>query len=128
MTKSDAQRFTELTGGIWHELLHSNSRICTCGLTGESQSLLFIHISESNPTYSNAADILNRMKEFCGEERYAKFIGTLPLTFIVDKLNPNEELTKKLFISFIDTYILNTPALLKKSVEFLEVYEKAQDK
>lgn len=78
-SKSDAQKFHELTG---LEL----------------------------PENYNAADILNRMKEFCREERYINFIKTVGE--IMAPHNYHEVIS-------ID-YILNPPALLQKAVEFLE--------
>jgi hypothetical protein len=83
MTKSDAQRFHELTG---------------------------LYLPE-NP---NAADILNRMKEFCEEERYIEFM--LSFTSFTDSRGYTTYMSP---ITFVNNYILNPSALLRKAVEFL---------
>ena len=66
------------------------------------------------PENYNAADILNRMKEFCGEEKYLIFISWLcsTLSFSIDNF--------RIVMDFINTYILNPSALLRKAVEFLK--------
>jgi len=113
---TDAQRFTELTGGKWHEININIPRLqCSCGKEwygGATTEELNKHLS-LNPTYSNASDILNRMKEFCGEEKYLIFISWLcsTLSFSIDNF--------RIVMDFINTYILNPPALLRKAVEFL---------
>lgn len=70
---------------------------------------------QPNPTYAHADEILKRMKEFCGEERYSSFIQYLQNRFEIKE--------------FISTY-LNVPVrtkdeilkmvLLQKAIEFLE--------
>lgn len=119
MTKSDAQIFTELTGGCWHGWERENilykkgldAKICKhCGI--------YWNIDLQNPTYSNAADILKRMREYCGEEKYKKFF-----TEIATKRN-GEYLELMTIYEFVATYILNPPALLKKAVEFLKGDER----
>jgi hypothetical protein len=71
---------------------------------------------DANPTYDNAADILNRMKDYCGEERYKIFINSF--TSYTDYRHWT---TYKPTIDFInEIYILNPSALLRKAVEFLQ--------
>jgi hypothetical protein len=116
---SDAQIFTELIDGKWHEAKLFQDGInykCSCGCLFYKERM-DNHIKESNPTYSNAADILNKMKEFCGEERYYTFIRKKGIG-IVRKLTDYPINVYNVFID--ETYILNPPALLKKAVEFLK--------
>jgi hypothetical protein len=108
--KSDAQRFHELTGGCWHEPIFLGSRICNkCGVLfaiGNANEP-FDDFDKVNPTYSNSADILNRMKEFCGEEKFEKFlyeIGWFKTT----------------------KYLFDCLALLDKAIEFLEQLKKGE--
>lgn len=115
--KSDAQRFHELTGGKLHyeiESIQKDYYYCSCGFVEKDRSAFNGHIAKHNPTYSNAADILNRMKEFCGEEKYLIFISWLcsTLSFSIDNF--------RIVMDFINTYILNPSALLRKAVEFME--------
>lgn len=95
MTKSPAQIFHELT--CKHRKEYKSCKECP---------LYSLPIIE----YSNAADILNRMKEFCGEEGYYNFTHKIVLVntgyIDIDK--------------FLDKYILNPSALLQKAIEFLE--------
>jgi adenine-specific DNA glycosylase len=98
MTKSDAQRFTELTCS--HKKDWPNCDDCPFRFKCKAEM----------PTYSNAADILSRMKEFCGEERFLDFIRQNGF---------DGENGDTIFIE-IDL-VLNPPALLKKAIEFLEV-------
>ena len=114
--KSDAQKFTELTGGCWHKISPFDSPLSIilsivdggkleqneyeCRMCGTK----YIH----NPTYTNAADILNKMKEFCGEEKYSEFIIELDLD------------GSGILESFINKFVLNHSALLQKVIEFLE--------
>lgn len=113
MTKSDAQRFTELTGGCWHSVVARGlENICSCGFKSYLIVSLDEHIEESHPTYS-AVDILKRMKEFCGEEKYRKFIRTKAIGLC--QLTDDEWI-----ISIYETYILNPALLLRKCIEFLE--------
>jgi hypothetical protein len=108
---TDAQRFTELTGGCWHEYdkIIGLYNKCSCGkICGNLDE----HIKQSNPTYSNAADILNRMKEFCGIDKYEDFICTIgSITPLFDEPP---------IYSIEEKFILNPAALLKKAMEFLE--------
>lgn len=109
MTDNYAKEFHEATakeGDCWHEWI--------TGVSPEIYLIVCKHCGEiytdynDNPTYDNPRDILNRMKEFCGEERYDEFIRWLQQThwFEIDE--------------FLETYILNPPALLKKAVEFMK--------
>ena len=124
MTKSNAQIFTELTtkdkNDVWHEvrkgsyqavdnmLIIDYKYICSCGLVGNYKQPLEIHCKNLNPTYPNAADILNRMRDFVGEDGYIQFV----IYLIIPKgMN---------YFTFIDQYILNPSALLEKAIEFLE--------
>jgi hypothetical protein len=104
---SDAQRFTELLGGCWHEWMDTTEvgLRCTCRMICGN---LDEHIKKSNPTYSNPKDILNKMKEFCGIHKFRNFIYQLSDDCCEDT------------IMFVETYILNPPALLRKAIEFLE--------
>jgi len=121
---TDAQKFTELTGGCWHEPeLSPYCRIITDDRYGgryQCTSYKCIKCGKEfklrdNPTYSNPADILNRMKEKCGEERVKEFVQKL----IIDSRLSGYDATS-LILWFIYKYILNTPALLQKAIEFLE--------
>jgi len=76
------------------------------------------------PENYNAADILNRMKEFCGEIGYKLFLCRLLYAESCwDDLTENDYDG----VIYVD-YVTDPPALIKKAVEFLEAYEKAQDK
>jgi len=96
---TDAQKFTELTGGKWENIIDG---VCDrCGT-----------VFYANPTYSTAADILNRMKEFCGVDKYENFICTVgSITPLFDEPP---------IYSIEEKYILNPSALLQKAIEFLE--------
>jgi hypothetical protein len=64
------------------------------------------------PDNYNAADILNRMREFCGEGKYREFI----LRVGTQSRDWNNNYTY-----YINTiYILNPSALLERAIEFLE--------
>lgn len=86
MTKSNAQIFTELTGGKWDE--------------------------ENCVTFLNAADILNKMKEFCGEERYKEFVNEY-----IGEISYDVEHNEIIYIN--EKYILTPSLLLEKAVEYL---------
>lgn len=126
MNKSDAQKLTELLGGCWHEVVARGlENICSCGFKSYLIVSLDEHIEESNPTYKNPKDILNKMKEFCGEERYIKFIRKISLKKHIDYAAYDEEPDKVSFVpmstyEFINAYILNIPALVTKAIEFLD--------
>ncbi len=117
MTKSPAQIFTELTGGCWHE---ANDCIlgvwtCSCGkkfYECEEEQLLE-HLQKENNLYSNPADILTKMKEFCGEEKYGEFIKFSLSSWII----PFKEGTR-VYINI--EYILNPTQLLERACEWLE--------
>jgi hypothetical protein len=121
--KSDAQRFTEMTGVCWHERdwskepsfwVGGNGWQCfTCRKCGQN---IPIDYDSKRPTYSNPKDILEKMKEFCGEDRYYEFI--IHISF-VQTGSSNVGFIMSIG-DFINTYILNPPLLLKKAIEFLE--------
>jgi len=114
---SDARRFTELTakeGDDWHEMYGCNGQlVCSCGEKFSLSSFAINHVRQSNPTYTNAADILNRMKEFCGEglEDFIVEVGGLSKhgshldTILVD-------------------YVLHPDDLLQKAIEWLEAEDE----
>jgi len=112
---TNAQRFHELTAkdkaDVWNNFIgfRSSKFHCSCGLNFNYHNDLLEHIKESNPTYSNAADILNRMREFCGEDKYGDFILWLP-----------DYSVNGILKHVIDTYILNPSALLERAIEFLQ--------
>lgn len=115
---SDAQIFTELIDGKWHEAKLFQDGInykCSCGCLFYKERM-DNHIKESNPTYSNPKDILEKMKQFCGEDRYYEFI--IHISF-VQTGSSNVGFIMSIG-DFINTYILNPPLLLKKAIEFLE--------
>lgn len=118
--KSDEQKFTELTGGCWHIFRQKSEdewatmKCQKCGF--ETNELNAQFTETAHPTYSNAADILNKMKEFCGEDRYYEFI--IHISF-VQTGSSNVGFIMSIG-DFINTYILNPPLLLKKAIEFLE--------
>jgi len=124
---SDAQKFHELTGGKLHyeiESIQKDYYYCSCGFVEKDRSAFNGHIAKHNPTYSTAADILNRMKEFCGEIGYKLFLCRLLYAESCwDDLTENDYDG----VIYVD-YVTDPPALIKKAVEFLEAYEKAQDK
>lgn len=108
-TKSPAQIFTELIGGCLHTFAPKSedewaTMVCSkCGYTTNDLNAQF---EETANDYLNAADILNKMKEFCGEERYYKFICEIGL--------------EKNFVYYVEEkYILNAPTLLLKAIEYL---------
>jgi adenine-specific DNA glycosylase len=94
--KSDAQRFTELTCS--HKKDWPNCDNCPFRFKCKAEM----------PTYSNPADILEKMKQFCGIHKFRNFIYQLSDDCCEDT------------IMFVETYILNPPALLRKAIEFLE--------
>lgn len=114
-----ARLFHEATakeGEVWHEVVEHRSGYyrCSCGEVFAYGSDIDNHINQINPTYDNPRDILNRMKEYCGEEKYKKFF-----TEIATKRN-GEYLELMTIYEFVATYILNPPALCKKAGEFLK--------
>ena len=120
MTKSEAQIFTELTGVCWHgwEAITEWVESIPTGTFFKCQKCgAILDCKENeNPTYS-AVDILKRMKEFCGEEKYRKFIRTKAIGLC--QLTDDEWI-----ISIYETYILNPALLLKKCNEFISGTEK----
>lgn len=122
-TKSPAQIFTEATGGHWHigrEDGFPRFGVCECGYVAINKNTL------DNPTYSNPADILRRMKEFLGEEGFEKFIKTISLEKHVDYREAYGEPDERYFVTmsiidFINGFILNAPALLDKAIEYLQM-------
>jgi hypothetical protein len=113
-----ARLFHEATGGIWHEVEQAGTGYFKCSCSKEKHSYYYAEFlyQHTNPTYTNPADILNRMKEYCGEERYGEFIYQCITE--MRTLNKTSYLT---VMGFVDSFILNAPALLRKAVEFLEV-------
>ena len=90
---TDAQRFHELTGGCWHEWVEKTGYVTYCKKCHSAY--------EEIPTYDNAADILNRMKEKCGEERFETFLHDIGWFKTLD-------------------FLFNPSALLRKACEWLE--------
>lgn len=116
VTKSTVQIFTELVDGKWHEAKLFQDGInykCSCGCLFYKERM-DNHIKESNPTYSNPKDILEKMKQFCGIHKFRNFIYQLSDDCCEDT------------IMFVETYILNPPLLLKKAIEFLEQLKKGE--
>ena len=117
---SDAQRFHELTGGCWHERDWSKEPVMWVGGKGThcltcvkcKQPIPMDYVS-NRPTYDNAANILTRMKEFCGEglEDFIVEVGGLSKhgshldTILVD-------------------YVLHPDDLLQKAIEWLEAEDE----
>ena len=100
---TDVQRFTELTGGKWkeNEFVWEDDKTCVQ--------------FDPNSTYTNPADILKRMRDYCGEERYALFMAKLEYGM----QQPNIEAID--WDGSIDEdYVLNPSALLRKACEWLE--------
>ena len=124
---TDAQKFHELTGGCWHKVYSYEGYIDYPSAIGgrtvrrdqvwykcrKCENKSIDERSFTNPAYFNAADILNLMREFCREERYGKFIQELAFEMFRTKTAPSIN-------EFIEMFILNPPALLRKAVEFLE--------
>lgn len=123
---SDARRFTELTakeGDYWHEMYGCNGQlVCSCGEKFSLSSFAINHVRQSNPTYTNAADILNRMKEFCGEERYRHFIVETGIGtwHEVDSFKEGRKIT--FYIK--EEFIRNPSDLLQKAIEWLEAEDE----
>jgi hypothetical protein len=113
-----ARLFHEATakeGEVWHEVVPITLKPrCSCGKMFTWQSDLSKHIDESNPTYDNPRDILKRMRDFCGEERFDLFMAQL-------EYGNNTNVEGIDWSGNIDIdYILDPPALCKKAVEFLK--------
>jgi hypothetical protein len=97
---TETQRFHELTGGCWHEWVEKTGYVTYCKKC--------LSAYEEIPTYDNPADILKRMRDYCGEERYKDFLNT-----ISESISP--------YAKVIDIYYIeNAPALLRKACEWLE--------
>lgn len=91
---TDAQRFHELTDGCWHEFkeVSQYGNICKCNcLCGNLDE----HIKKSNPTYSTAESILNRMKEFCGQSKYNKFLWRLGVDCVGEPASVSLSINRK---------------------------------
>lgn len=119
--KSDAQRFTELTGWCWHErdLMEPPVKLLLSALNN-SRLEQQVYICKKckaeftyNPTYENPKDILLKMKEFCGEERYCNFINSVGFWKYTNVTGGT-----KIYIE--ENYILNPAKLLRKACEFLQ--------
>jgi hypothetical protein len=108
MNKSDAQKLTELLGGCWHERDWTEEISTTMTGLNCRKCEKFVPFSYKHPTYSNPKDILEKMKQFCGIHKFRNFIYQLSDDCCEDT------------IMFVETYILNPPALLRKAIEFLE--------
>lgn len=115
---TNARIFTELTGRKWHFVSSYGEHYyeCSCGERYGSYEAIGEHTKVSNPTYQNAADILNRMREFCGEDEVKHHSFMLNIgTYYSDR-----SLLKVVITYYIEeTYILNAPALLQEAIEFL---------
>lgn len=110
MTKPNyAKEFHEATakeGDCWHIRISKYSAICKkCGADMSTAT---------NPTYDNPLDILKRMREYCGDERFDLFMAQL-------EYGNNTNVEGIDWSGNIDIdYILDPPALCKKAVEFLK--------
>ncbi len=119
--KSPEQEFFEATGGCRHEITEDTDRnvyVCNCGI--ELPTALFCqdHIKESNPTYSHADEILNRMKEYWGEEGYDLFMAQL-------EYGNRENVEAIDWSGMIDVDLVTNPkALLSKAIEYLKEKER----
>jgi hypothetical protein len=106
---NDAQRFTELTGGCRHVRTSKYSAIC--------RKCKADICSAPSISYDNAADILNRMRDYCGEERYREFIEVGGIGIVY---HSGVASGYRWLVAINEDYILDHPALLKKAVEFLK--------
>jgi uncharacterized C2H2 Zn-finger protein len=107
---------TAKEGEVWHEVVEHRSGYyrCSCGEVFAYGSDIDNHINQINPTYDNPRDILKRMREYCGDERFDLFMAQL-------EYGNNTNVEGIDWSGNIDIdYILDPPALLQKAVEFLK--------
>jgi hypothetical protein len=110
--KSDNQRLTELLGGCWHEWMDTTEvgLRCTCRIICGN---LDEHIKKSNPTYQHADEVLNLMQEKLGEEKFDEFLETIGIYHYAINTGSGDYYIQ-------EYYILNVPAIVQKTIEFLE--------
>jgi hypothetical protein len=100
---------TAKEGDCWHIRISKYSAICKkCGADMSTAT---------NPTYDNPLDILNRMRDYCGEERYREFIEVGGIGIVY---HSGVASGYRWLVAINEDYILDPPALCKKAVEFLK--------
>jgi hypothetical protein len=118
-TEAQCRAFTLLLGVEWHEIKSEGyydgirqveQPKCSCG----KKSFLFLselkdHIARNNPTYSDSASILAKMKEKLGEEKYRAFL------FEIFYFEANDPLQ-----TFVDKFIFSPALLIGKATEFMK--------
>jgi hypothetical protein len=121
-TPAQCREFTLLLGVEWHEIKSEGyydgirqveQPKCSCGKSFLFLSELKDHIARNNPTYSDAASILLKMKEKLGEEKYRAFL------FEIFYFEANDPLQ-----TFVDKYIFNPRALMERALEFMKEKRK----
>lgn len=107
---------TAKEGEVWHErinaIMFADFFTCSCGYQARTIEEFALHTKKSNPTYSHADEILKRMREYCGEERYRKFVAQIGKVRIVPPYISYQYL-------YYEEYILDPSALCKKAREFV---------
>lgn len=118
MTKSPAQRFHEATGGNHRLVERGCYYYCSCGKKWYAHPTPIAWKRHTqNPTYSNAADILNRMKEYLGEEEYREFIDANQIGIVYHMGADNGYVWK---VAINEEYITNPYSLLEKAWEYIK--------
>ena len=98
------KKFTELTGGHWHE--NPKPEYYDGKLGGRCKIM-----RDFNPDYENPADVLKVIKAFLNEDDFVKFARTVGADYPI---------WGTIYIEL--KYIIEPDALLKAAVEFLEVW------
>jgi hypothetical protein len=120
-TPDQCREFTLLLGVEWHEIKSEGyydgirqveQPTCSCG------SFLFLselkdHIARNNPTYSDAASILLKMKEKLGEIEFNNFMWGL------NEKRRDHDCVRIIYVMPLK-YIFNPAALIDKASEYLE--------
>jgi hypothetical protein len=114
-TEAQCKRFTLAIGECWHEWEcdYSNFHCIKCWYRVNSSDY-----TPKNPTYTDSASILEKMREKLGEEKYSKFIYQLSSQYF-DKNGITRIGQQARLINFLNDYIFNPAALIDKALEFM---------
>jgi hypothetical protein len=121
-TPEQCKEFTLLLGECWHEIKSEGyydgirqveQPKCSCGKSFLFLSELKDHIARNNPTYSDAASILLKMKEKLGEIEFNNFMWGL------NEKRRDHDCVRIIYVMPLK-YIFNPAALIDKASEYLE--------
>lgn len=107
-TPDQCKAFTLALGECWH-FPERYGKIFVCVLCKKEVPL------EPHPTYSHADEILAKMREKLGEEKFNKFF-----IYLVDSLEIDGAGKYNVIYEFMNCYIFNPAELIGKAIEYLK--------